>query len=60
MACLIAAVASLLRGKQYVHELHGESAVEATADVESSADVFAVADLDAAGAMVPGPPCRGP
>ena len=26
-ACLIAAVASLLRGKRYVHELHGESAI---------------------------------
>jgi MFS family permease len=44
-ACLIAAVASLLRGKQYIHELHGESAVDATADFESAADV---ADPDAA------------
>jgi len=26
VACLIAAVASLLRGKQYIHELHSESA----------------------------------
>ena len=26
MACLIAAVASLLRGKRYVHELHGAEA----------------------------------
>ena len=26
VACLIAALASLLRGKRYVHELHGESA----------------------------------
>jgi MFS family permease len=56
VACLVAAVASLLRGKQYVHELHGESAVEATADVESSADVFAEADLAAAGAGVAGVP----
>ncbi len=41
-ACLIAAVASLLRGKRYVHdELPGESAAEATADVESAADVAA-------------------
>jgi MFS family permease len=45
-ACLVAAVASLLRGKQYIHDLHGtrghgESAVEATADVESAADVAA-------------------
>src|SRR3984893_14107845 len=56
MACLVAAVASLLRGKQYIHELHGESAVEATADVESSADVFAEADLAAAGARGAGGP----
>ena len=56
VACLVAAVASLLRGKQYIHELHGESAVEATADVESSADVFAEADLAAAGAGVAGVP----
>jgi MFS family permease len=56
VACLVAAVASLLRGKQYIHELHGESAVEATADVESSADVFAEADLAAAGAGVAGIP----
>ena len=35
-ACLIAAVASLLRGKRYVHELHSESAVaaRATGDAE--------------------------
>ncbi len=56
VACLVAAVASLLRGKQYIHELHGESAVEATADVESSADVVAEADLAAAGAGVAGVP----
>jgi MFS family permease len=67
VACLVAAVASLLRGKQYIHELHGESAVEATADVESSADVFAEADFAAAGAGVAGvsampatSPRRGP
>jgi hypothetical protein len=47
VACLIAAVASLLRGKQYIHELHGESAVEATADVESAADVAAEAGAPA-------------
>jgi MFS family permease len=40
VACLVAAVASLLRGKRYVHD---ESAVEATADVESAADVAAEA-----------------
>src|SRR5690348_4976231 len=39
-ACLVAAVASLLRGKRYVHD---ETAVEATADVESAADVAAEA-----------------
>jgi MFS family permease len=43
-ACLIAAVASLLRGKRYVHELHSDSAVEATADVESGADVVEEAE----------------
>jgi MFS family permease len=48
VACLIAAVASLLRGKQYIHELHSESAIEATADIESSADVAAEAELAAA------------
>jgi len=48
-ACLIAAVASLLRGKKYVHELHSDSAVEATADVESAADVVESADAAVAG-----------
>ncbi len=47
MACLIAAVASLLRGKRYVHELDSESAVKATADVESAADVVAEAGAPA-------------
>jgi MFS family permease len=42
VACLVAAVASLLRGKRYVHD-DGETAVEATADVESAADVAAEA-----------------
>ena len=36
-ACLIAAVASLLRGGRYVHELHGEGA-EPTAEPEPSAE----------------------
>jgi MFS family permease len=49
-ACLIAAVASLLRGKQYIHELHGESAVEATADFESAADVEDLAEVAPVGA----------
>jgi hypothetical protein len=31
-ACLVAAVASLLRGRRYVHEEHGTAAAEATAD----------------------------
>jgi MFS family permease len=47
VACLVAAVASLLRGKRYVHELDSESAVEATADVESAADVAAEAGSSA-------------
>jgi MFS family permease len=36
-ACLIAAVASLLRGGRYVHELHGEGA-EPTSEPEPSAE----------------------
>jgi hypothetical protein len=31
-ACLVAAVASLLRGRRYVHEEHGTAAAEAAAD----------------------------
>jgi MFS family permease len=46
VACLVAAVASLLRGKRYVHD-DGETAVEATADVESAADVAAEAGAPA-------------
>jgi MFS family permease len=59
VACLIAAVASLLRGKRYIHELDSESAVEAAADVESATDVaaeagaVAVAAPDGAVAEVP-------
>jgi hypothetical protein len=52
-ACLIAAVASLLRGKQYIHELHAESAVEATADFNSAEDV--AAEAGAAVAQAAGP-----
>jgi hypothetical protein len=51
VACLVAAVASLLRGKRYIHELDSESAVEATADVESAADVVAEAELASAAAV---------
>jgi len=47
VACLVAAVASLLRGKRYIHELDSESAVEATADFESAADVAAEAGAPA-------------
>jgi MFS family permease len=47
VACLIAAVASLLRGKRYIHELDSESALAATADVESAADVVAEAGAPA-------------
>ena len=39
MACLIAAVASLLRGKRYIHELDSESALEASADVAAGTEV---------------------
>jgi MFS family permease len=65
VACVIAAVASLLRGKQYIHELHSESAlqaagaagadgpvesaVQATADIEAGTDV---AEDAAAGGVV--------
>ena len=44
-ACLIAAVASLLRGKRYVHELHSEAAVaaRATQDAESALETAAEA-----------------
>ncbi|MGH3294961.1 MAG: MFS transporter, partial [Trebonia sp.] len=52
VACLVAAVASLLRGKQYIHELHSEPAVEATADFESAADVVAEDELAAARSAV--------
>jgi MFS family permease len=49
VACLIAAVASLLRGKQYIHELHSESAIEATADIESAGEVTDQAGVAPAG-----------
>ncbi len=56
VACLVAAVASLLRGKRYIHELDSESpgyvtSGEATADVESAADVVAEAELASAAAV---------
>jgi MFS family permease len=45
-ACLIAAVASLLRGKRYVHELHSEDALARAAAAEPAA-VSAVAEAPA-------------
>jgi MFS family permease len=50
-ACLVAAVASLLRGKMYVHDEQSESAVESTADVESATDVALEASALGAGAL---------
>jgi MFS family permease len=49
-ACLIAAVASLLRGKKYVHELNSESALAELAAAQAPAPVrLAIAeDLEAA------------
>jgi hypothetical protein len=46
VACLVAAVASLLRGKRYVHDLHGAPAVSDTAVSDTAADT---AVSDAAG-----------
>ena len=47
VACVVAAIASLLRGKRYVHEFDSESAVEASADVESAVDVAVEAGTSA-------------
>jgi hypothetical protein len=44
-ACLIAAVASLLRGKQYIYERDSGSAAGTAAGAESATDVAAEADL---------------
>jgi MFS family permease len=44
VACLIAAVASLLRGSRYVHELHGASAAPVTADGAAGPPVAHAAD----------------
>jgi len=46
-ACLIAAVASLLRGKRYVHELHSESAVAARASRDAESVLEAAAEAPA-------------
>jgi MFS family permease len=46
-ACLIAAVASLLRGKRYVHELHGQAAGDGTAERDGQAPAGAGARADA-------------
>ena len=48
VACLVAAVASLLRGSRYVHEVHGATAVWATAPDVAGADP-APADVIPAG-----------
>jgi MFS family permease len=45
-ACLIAAVASLLRGKQYIHDLHAAPAPE-SADPEMPGELVAEAELTA-------------
>jgi hypothetical protein len=47
VACLVAAVASLLRGKRYVHELDSETAVESAADVVAEAGVPAPGQVPA-------------
>jgi hypothetical protein len=51
-ACLIAAVASLLRGKQYIYERDSGPAAGAAADAESATDVAAEAELAQASAAV--------
>jgi MFS family permease len=43
-ACLIAAVASLLRGRRYVHELHGSPAAAADPEDRSELPEYAAAD----------------
>jgi MFS family permease len=60
-ACLIAAVASLLRGGKYVHGGEQEPALEAQAEADSGfvpADELVPADSLAAGQLVPGPGAR--
>jgi len=49
-ACLVAALASLLRGKQYIHDLHAAPAVTESAGIEMPDELVAEADLAAAGA----------
>jgi MFS family permease len=46
-ACLIAAVASLLRGKKYVHELDSESAIEGHAAQSEAAEAAEAAEVRA-------------
>jgi len=53
-ACLIAAVASLLRGKQYIYDLHSEPAVKAAAGAAEAAVPAGTAVP--AGAAVPAAP----
>jgi hypothetical protein len=62
-ACLIAAVASLLRGRRYVHEEDGPDAVgqPATAGAPASADAqTAGAVAQSAGAVAQAAPAAGP
>jgi hypothetical protein len=54
VACLIAAVASLLRGKHYVHEVHGAAPAVEDAAVEDAAVAEAVAE-DGAPVLVSAP-----
>jgi hypothetical protein len=54
VACLIAAVASLLRGKHYVHEVHGAAPAVEDAAVEDAAVAQAVAE-DGAPVLVSAP-----
>jgi MFS family permease len=51
-ACLVAAVASLLRGSRYVHEVHGAESVRAAAADDAGADP-APADVIPAGTAAP-------
>jgi hypothetical protein len=55
-ACLIAAVASLLRGGRYVHELHGDGAEAASEPEPTSEPGLAVAESGPAAQSEPAAP----
>jgi MFS family permease len=55
-ACLIAAVASLLRGRRYVHELHGEGAGPASEPEPAAAESGPAAPSEPAGQSEPAAP----